>query len=177
MRVKDSTPFKIKYFPMKLRLSKKFTFVGLITLLMLTSCTRSCSRFAGDSPRTPEEAVKRFVELSASAKDTREREKLAVLCSGELRRAFERMTDEAFRVAYLSNSVKVEEFKVVNSEIKDGTATIHYRVSIQNTQGNDTTTEVNEREMDLLSTGGVWLVDSIRMKGSDRIAFTRGMIF
>ena len=162
---------------MKLRLAKKFTFASLATLLLLTSCTRSCSKFGGDAPRTPEEAVKRFVEISAGAKEASERERLAVLCSGELRRAFERMTDESFRVAYLSNSVKVEEFKVVSSEIKEGTATIHYQVSIQNTQGNDTTTEVNEREMDLLSTGGAWLVDSIRMKGSDRIAFTRGMIF
>jgi len=163
---------------MKLRVSKRFTFVSLVTLLFLTSCTRSCSREGGvDLPRTPEEAVRRFVDWSAKAKEPVERERLASLCSGELRRAFERMTEESFRVAYLSNSVAVDEFKILASETKDGTAKVHYRVTLKNTQGSDATAEVNEREVELLSSNGAWFVDSIRLVGSDQIAFTRGMIF
>ncbi len=159
-------------------MTKKFTFVTLLTMLLLTSCTRSCSRLGRvDAPRTPEEAVKRFVDWSAGAKEPTERERLATLCSGELRRAFERMTEESFRVAYLTNAVKIDEFKVLASEIKEGTARIHYRITLENRQGSDTTKETNEREVDLISTSGAWFVDSIRTKGSDQIAFTRGMIF
>lgn len=163
---------------MKWKISKRFTFLSLVTVFLLTSCTRSCSRNAGvDSPRTPEEAVRRFVDWSAKAKEPGERERLAQLCSGELRRAFERMTEESFRVAYLSNSVTVDEFKILSSEAKDGTAKVHYRVTLKNTQGSDATNEINEREVELLSSSGAWFIDSIRLVGSDQIAFTRGMIF
>ncbi len=163
---------------MKWKISKRFTFFALVCLFLLTSCARSCSRNAGiDSPRTPEEAVRRFVDWSAKAKEPTEKERLAQLCSGELRRAFERMTDEAFRVAYLSNSVTVDEFKIVTSDAKDGVAKVHYRVQLKNTQGSDATNEVNEREVELISANGAWFIDSIRLVGSDQIAFTRGMIF
>ncbi len=163
---------------MKLRISKRFTFFSLLTVFLLTSCTRSCSRHAGiDTPHTPEEAVKRFVEWSAEVKDPNEKERIGALCSGELRRAFERMTEESFRVAYLSNSLRIDEFKILSSEIHEGTARVHYRVTLQNTQGTDTTKESNEREVELMSANGSWFIDSIRMMGSDQIAFTRGMIF
>lgn len=127
--------------------------------------------------RTPEETVRAFVQLSASARDVSDRKKIQELCQGDLRRTFERMTDEAFTLLYLESKIQITELKVLESSLESDTARIHYSVAVQNDQGTDPTREINEREVDLVYIEGNWYIASIRMKGNDRVAFTRGMIF
>ncbi len=127
--------------------------------------------------KTPEDVVKYFIQVSATAKNDQDRAKLRDLCSGEMRRAFDQMTPDAFRISYLNNNVKVKDIKVIANKVQNDTATIRYQVSIDNAQGTDVTQEANEREVELSHTGGNWYIDTIRPKGSDKIAFTRGMIF
>jgi hypothetical protein len=56
-------------------------------------------------------------------------------------------------------------------------AKVRYQVVIENLQGTETTLETNEREAELKKGSNGWAIESIRLKGSDKIAFTRGMIF
>jgi len=160
----------------------------LITLVILlsvpfASCVKKTETPVAAPPvaavplKTPEEVVRHFIDVSATAKTDGDRQKLQELCSGEMRRAFETMTPEAFRIAYLSNNVKVNEIKIIENTTKNETAVIRYQVSLDNAQGTDVTKETNEREVELAETQGNWYINSIRPKGSDKIAFTRGMIF
>jgi len=127
--------------------------------------------------KTPEQVVKEFIDLSAGAKELGDREKLKELCVGELRRALERMTDEAFRIGYLNNNVKIKSVRVIESSFENDAAKIRYQVFVDNPQGTDPTTELTEREVGLTKSQGNWFIESIRPVGSDKIAFTRGMMF
>lgn len=140
-------------------------------------CTKIRSYFSSAPQQTPDEVVKEFVELSAGARIDSDKDKLLNLCSGEMRRAFERMTAEAFRISYVNSSVKISDFKVLSSEAKEDSAHIAYSVTIDNKQGTDNTLETNEREVELVRSQGTWLIDAIRTRGSDKLAFVRGMIF
>ena len=165
---------------MKLRITNGFTFTGLAVLLILTSCAKSCSRSGEGTAvngNSPDEVVKRFVELSASAKDGADKRKLEELCAGEMRRAFERMTEEVFRISYLTNSLKVNELKILESKADTDTARVHYQVAVENAQGTDATKEINEREVELTRSQGTWYIDSIKLKGTDKVAFMNGMMF
>ncbi len=173
---------------MKIRISKLFTVLTITLVFVLTSCTRSCSRTEGGSApsnapaaavrnSTPEDVVKSFIDLSATAKDGAVKAKLEQLCSGEMRRAFERMSDEVFRISYLTSNLKVGDVKVLEAATENETARVRYQIAVENTQGTDPTKEVNEREVELSRSQGVWYIDSIKLKGTDKIAFTNGMMF
>jgi hypothetical protein len=156
-----------------------FSLLLVVVLLMSSACVKKDAATPGVSAANiaPELTVKKFVEISAGVKSDGDRQKLLELCQGELRRAFERMTPEAFKVAYLSNAIKVKEVKILDSKIENNVARISYEVSLENSQGTDTTLETNTREVELVMAGNTWLIETIRAKGSDSIAFTRGMIF
>lgn len=164
---------------------KKFILFSLVLFpLFFAACTKKQEVAVGAAPTvdakqdlTPEEVVKRFVELSANAKADLDRAKLQELCSGEMRRAFERMTPEAFKISYLNSNVKIQEVKFLESKKEENTAVVLYEVSLHNAQGTDVTQESNRRKVELTKAQGAWLIDSIRPEGSDKIAFTRGMIF
>src|SRR4051794_32499003 len=114
---------------MMIKISKRFTFGALFLVFALTSCTKSCSRTGDvDAMRTPDEVVKQFVQLSAAAKDGADKQKLEQLCSGEMRRAFERMTEEVFRIAYLTNNVKISALTILESRTENDKAKIAYQV-------------------------------------------------
>jgi hypothetical protein len=127
--------------------------------------------------RSPEDTVKRFVELSAGAKAPDDKRLLEELTAGKMRRAFQQMSDESFRIVYLKNAIKIKELKILENATEGVNATVSYSVSVENTQGTDTTNEVNEREVLLTLSQGAWYIESLRPKGSDSIAFTKGMIF
>lgn len=141
-----------------------------------TTETGSATAVSG-SGKLPEDVVKVFLELSAQAKEDADRKRLLDLCSGEMRKAFERMTSEAFRLTYLNNNVKVKSIKILETKLDNNLSRVRYQITVENNQGTDPTTEINEREVDLVKTEGDWRIDTIRPKGSDQIAFTRGMIF
>jgi len=121
--------------------------------------------------------VRTFINLSASAKDSADKEKIKELCGGKLQNAFERMTDEAFRILYLGNNIKIVDLKIVDSNVENESAKVHYQVTVENNQGTDPTREQNDREVTLIKGASGWVIDTIQMKGTDQIAFTRGMIF
>lgn len=149
----------------------------LITTLILTSCIRKADQAPQAASESPDAVVKKFVEISATVKEDGDKEKLMQLCQGEMRRAFERMTPEAFRVAYMSNAVKIKEIKILNSSVTAAAAKVSYQVTLDNPHGTDPTQEINSREVELVQSNGTWLIDNIKPQGSDQIAFTRGMIF
>lgn len=123
------------------------------------------------------EVVRVFVQLSASATTMSDKKNLIESTGGELRKAFERMTDEEFKLTYLSGELKVEKVDILDTAIQNDSAKVRYQVVIENSQGTETTQETNEREAELKKTSAGWVVEAIRLKGSDKIAFTRGMIF
>ncbi len=157
--------------------------VAIFISLGLASCIRKSTAptptVAVPSPvlKTPEEVVKHFIQISASAKNDTDRKNLEELCSGEMRRAFDKMSADSFRVAYLNNNVKLTEIKIIEARVQNEIAVVRYQVSLDNSQGTDITKESVEREVELSQIQGTWLISSIRPKGSDKIAFTRGMIF
>lgn len=151
----------------------------ILTLALLVflvgGCTRKDPSLQGGS--TPEQTVKSFVELSANAKDKADKGKIQALCVGELRRAFDRMTDELFQMSYLSNNVTIQDLKILESKVEGESAKVQYQLSLENKQGTDTTKEINSREVELTRTQGAWQIESIRIIGTDNVAFTRGMMF
>ncbi len=150
----------------------------LLCVATLVSCT--CSKFGNFAQKTvtpPDARVREFVELSAGASGLEDKVKIQNQCTGDLRRTFERMNDDAFRLIYLDSKVNIVQFKVLESLTWGQNARVHYEVSIENNQGTDPTKETNEREVDLKLVQGAWAIETIRTKGTDRIAFTRGMIF
>lgn len=151
----------------------------LLTLCLMVVLVGACTKkgTVAQTGPSPEETVKSFIELSSSAKEKSDKDKIQALCVGELRRAFDRMTDEIFQISYLSNNVKIENLKIVETKVDGDTAKVHYQVSIENKQGTDVTHEVNSREVELSRAQGAWQIESIRTVGSDNVAFTRGMIF
>lgn len=145
----------------------------LLLTLLLTACTQT--RNAG--PARPEDMVRAFVTWSAEAKGPGDRAKLAGLCQGRMRKAFDGLSDDAFVMSYVQHSLKIKEFKILNTDIDGNLARVHYQVEVENPAGQDPSQEINEREVELLRVDGQWYLEAIRPKGSDQIAFTRGMIF
>lgn len=102
---------------------------------------------------------------------------ISEMCHGELKRIFERMSDEMFTMSYLSRQVVLDGIRILESNIDKDIARIRYEVKAQNKQGTDPTIEINTREVELTKVDGQWRIDSIRPRGSDQIAFSRGMVF
>ena len=149
----------------------------LATILLLSVLFSSACIKRQSNSGPPEEIVRQFVKLSAEATGVPDKRKLQDLCSGELKRTFERMHDDAFRLIYVNTKLKIVSIKILDSEQQKDSARVHYEVTVENPQGTDPTREVNSREVDLRQTNSGWSIESIRTKGTDRIAFTRGMIF
>lgn len=147
--------------------------VSLGLALAFTACTRRANQTAAG----PEDVVREFVTLSAAAKNVSDRKTLGDLCTGEMKGAFDKMSDEVFKISYLNSSLKMHELKVIGTTTEGDTARVHYRIFLDNPHGTDPTTEANEREVELVKKDGRWLIETIRGKGTDQIAFTRGMIF
>ncbi len=147
-------------------------------LIFFLGCTKhQQSQTASLSELNPSGVVKAFVELSASARTTDDKKRLIESCGGDLRRAFERMSEEEFKLAYLSSQLKIEKIEIKNATTQDDTAWVHYQVTLENKQGTETTHEINEREVQLRKISGGWIIEAIRLKGTDKLAFTRGMMF
>jgi hypothetical protein len=165
--------------PGKILIMRKIFLCFLVLAVSLPNvgCTKFKNFFGNAKEISPEEVVKQFIDLSAGSKMDSDRIKLQNLCSGEMRRAFERMTTEAYRISYLNSNVKILEVKILDSDISGESAKVHYQVTIDNRQGTDATKEINERVVELVKNQGAWYIDAIRLEGSDKVAFTRGMIF
>lgn len=146
-----------------------------LVVLSLLSCTKK--EKAVPVARPAEEVVKEFVELSARAKSLEDRRTLQDLCAGELKRAFERMSDEEFRLSYLNQQITLKRIQILDQSVEKEAARVHYQVFLQNAQGTDSTQEANEREVELKLSQGAWYIEFIRTRGTDKLAFTRGMIF
>lgn len=144
-----------------------------ILLFALSACTGSKNPGA----MSPEQMVESFVRMSADVKSAEERKNLAVLCQGRMRKAFDGLSDDAFLISYVNQPIKITEWKILDTAVDGNLARVHYRVSIENPHGQDRSQEVSEREVELLRVDGQWFLEAIRPKGSDQIAFTRGMIF
>ncbi|NBV50279.1 hypothetical protein EBR78_03530 [bacterium] len=126
---------------------------------------------------SPEDVVKNFVQVSGQAKEVLDKSKLVELCTGEMKTAFENMNDEQFRMYYLNGNISIQELKVLSVNRDKNKAVVHYQVAVENRQGTDITKEVNEREVDLIESPSGWLIESIRPKGTDKLVFSKGMIF
>ena len=150
--------------------------VKILLVLVLVSCTK-LAFWTKTAEKSPEEVVKGFLEFSASAGTIRDKRTIQDMCHGELKRIFERMSDEMFTMSYLSKAVSLKGVKVVSTSVDNDVARVRYQVSVENKQGTDTTHETNEREVELTRVDGQWRIDSIRPIGSDQIAFSRGMVF
>lgn len=146
-------------------------------LVFFLGCIKNPSTQSASVQQSPTDVVKMFVELSASSKSTEDKKRLIDSCAGDLKRALERMTDEEFKLVYLSSQIKVEKMEILNSDIQGDIATVHYRVSVENKQGTETTQETNEREVQLHKNSNGWVIEGIRLRGTDKVAFTRGMMF
>jgi hypothetical protein len=94
-----------------------------------------------------------------------------------MKQTFEKMNLETFRMNYLNQNIKLKEIRITENSIEDVRARIAYEVEIENLQGTTVTQEQNQREVELVKMAGGWFIETIRPKGSDKIAFTRGMIF
>lgn len=153
-------------------------FLFFLGCILLGSCTKKdLGGQRSAALKSPEDVVKEFIQLSAHSKTVEDRKVLQDLCAGEMKRAFERMSEEEFRMTYINQEVQLKEMKVLENAVQNDIATIHYQVAIQNVSGTDSTHEMNEREVQLKFSQGAWYIESIRMRGSDKLAFTRGMIF
>lgn len=149
--------------------------VSLTALVFLIQCTKTTSPKA--ATRSPEDVVKAFVQQSAAIKDASEKKGLVDSCTGEMKQAFSGMTEEQFRIFYLNGNIKIEDLKILATHQEGETATVRYQVKVENKQGTDITNELNEREAALRFVDGEWLIESVRPRGIDKLAFTRGMIF
>jgi hypothetical protein len=96
---------------------------------------------------------------------------------GEMKAAFEDMNDEQFRLFYLNGNLNIQELKVLSTNINNDQAIVVYQVVVENRQGTDVTKETNEREVVLNQGAGGWLIDSVRPKGTDKLIFSKGMVF
>lgn len=150
----------------------------LFLVLFSAGCVKNQqSQSPNLSQLTAPEVVKTFVQMSATAKDLSDKKILLEATGGGLRGAFERMTDEEFKLTYLSGQLKIEKIEIIDTSVQNDSAKVRYQVVIENSQGTETTQETNEREAELKKVASGWVVEAIRLKGSDKIAFTRGMIF
>jgi hypothetical protein len=152
---------------------RKILAASLLALLVSVSCTRT-DKFAA---MAPDDIVREFVTLSAAARKPADKKALGDLCAGEMRNAFDTMTDEVFRISYLNTSLKIRNLRILQTNTQGDSARVQYQVIVDNPQGTDPTRETNEREVDLTRQNGRWYIQSIRGRGTDQIAFTRGMLF
>lgn len=157
-------------------MNKIFALLPLLFLFQ-TACTRSGDKVLEVKGRTPVETVNEFILLSGTAKKLGDKRRLEELTAGEMRRAFSQMSDEAFKITYLNNLLTINEVKILESSQDGETAKVVYSVSVENAQGTDLTRETNIREVILTPSQGSWYIESLRPRGSDRVAFTKGMIF
>lgn len=127
--------------------------------------------------KSPEEVVRTFVRLSGEAKEVTDKSKLSDLCTGDMKNALIEINDEQFRLFYLSGNVNIQELKILSTNISQAKATIVYQVLVENRQGTDITKELNEREAVLGEGPNGWLIESIRPRGTDKLIFSRGMVF
>ena len=148
----------------------------LLVILLLVSCTKF-PFFTRVVDKTPEQVVESFLKVSASATNLKDKQEILEMCHGELKRIFERMSDEMFTMSYLSKAIAIKDLKIVSSSIDKDVARIRYQLIVENKQGTDPTNETNQREVELSRVNGQWRIDSIRLVGSDQIAFSRGMVF
>lgn len=148
--------------------------VLILFVILLPSCT--CQKNSTIEVK-PSQVVEEFVRLSAGAQNVKDKKRIEELCTGDLRRTFERMSDDAFGLIYLNSNIKLLGFRVIDEKSSGNRSTLLYEVTVDNRQGTDPTTETNQREVELVELDGGWYIDAIRLKGTDRIAFTRGMIF
>lgn len=158
--------------------------VTLTTTLMLAfavGCTKkappSGGAAGGDTPQEPTAVVRKFVELSAGAKDLRDREALQKMATGPVLEAFSKMSEENFQMSYLGNRIRVKDLAIVESHQEGAAAIVRYKVTIENAGGSDTTTETNERQVQLRQMDGRWVIENLQVYGTDKIAFTNGMLF
>jgi hypothetical protein len=145
----------------------------IATILALTACTQKPSSEA----MRPEALVESFVRMSSDVKSTDDLKKLSGLCQGRMKQAFEGISSEAFLVSYVNQPIKIKSLKIVQTALDGNLARVHYLVETENPNGQEPTIESSEREVELLKVDGNWYLEAIRPKGSDQIAFTRGMIF
>lgn len=143
-------------------------------LLFFAACTDHPAEIAQKT--SPSETVKKFVEISAGAKSLKDRKVLQELTIGELKRAFETMSNDDFKAHYLGDKITIENLSVEVVEEEKAKAKVHYTVTVTNRQGTDETKEVNEREVLLGNSRGRWFIESVRPIGSDKLAFTKGLI-
>ncbi len=146
-------------------------------LPLLLVFTSACTGSRPSVSLSPEQVVENFVRQSAQVKSTEERKKLAVLCQGRMRQAIDKLSDDGFLVSYVNQPIRIADWKVIDTAIDGNLARVHYQITVENPNGQDRTQEVSEREVEMLRVGDQWYLEAIRPKGSDQIAFTRGMIF
>lgn len=156
-------------------------FLSLLALAFTGACTKrtatSGSSAGNESPQEPAAVVRKFVELSAGAKDLRDREALQKMSTGAVLAAFEKMSEENFQMSYLGNRIRVKDLTIVESHQEGAAAIVRYKVTIENAGGSDTTTETNERQVQLRQMDGRWVIENLQVYGTDKIAFTNGMLF
>ncbi len=148
-----------------------------LTLLALVLVMSACTQKHAQAPQTPDQLVKDFVYLSSDVKDVATKTHLAQMCQGRIRKAIDSISEDAFAISYVNQPIKIKSFEIVQSAIDGNLARVHYRLQIENPHGQDVTEETNEREVEMLKIEDQWYLEAIRPKGSDQIAFTRGMIF
>lgn len=159
-------------------MKNKSLLVGLVLFLTVAAgCTKKVAAPTQTAQLLPEEVVKEFVLLSGQAQEISDQEKLAQMCSGLMKKAFDEMSPEQFRLYYLNDNMSVEGIKILANSKSEGQAKVVYQVTIENKQGTDVTKEMNEREVDLVETPQGWLIESIRPAGTDKLIFSRGMVF
>ena len=149
----------------------------LCALLFLCACTKKQAAVAPPVDAGPEQAVRQFVEMSAGVKSVEDRQKLAALCQGRMKRAFDGLSEDAFMITYVNQPMKIKAIHILSSQVDGNLGRIHYKVEVDNPGGQDATLEVSEREVEMLKVDGQWYLEAIRPKGSDQVAFTRGMFF
>lgn len=147
-----------------------------ILFIFVVSCTK-IPFLSRNAEKTPEEVLRKFLKVSAEASDSKDKTTIQEMCHGEMKRIFERMSDEMFTMSYLSKQLELKGVEIVQSTVEKEVARLRYKIEVENRQGTDTTHETNEREVELTRVDGQWRIDSIRPVGSDQIAFSRGMVF
>jgi len=155
----------------------RFAIVPVI-LCLTSACTKKASTSSDASaPQEPAAVVRRFVELSAGAKDLRDRQELEKMSTGPVHEAFQKMSEENFQMSYLGNKIRVKDLTIVESHQEGAAAIVRYKVTIENAGGSDTTQETNERQVQLRQMDARWVIENLQVYGTDKIAFTNGMLF
>ncbi len=142
-------------------------------ILALAGCTQKASVEA----IRPEALVESFVRMSSDVKSSEDLKKLSGMCQGRMKKAFDGISSESFEVSYVNQPIKIKNLRILQAAEDGNLARVHYLVETENPNGQEPTIEASEREVELLKVDGNWYLEAIRPKGSDQIAFTRGMIF